>query len=361
LNPLSVARQRLARQHLVDPGFDDPVQVVSALGAVQAQDFAGAKWAVAQRANRVTEAEVEQAFIDGAIVRTHLLRPTWHFVAAEDLRWIQSLTAPRVHAANAYQYRQVGVDAALVRRSHAVLEQVLQGGQALTRSEIADAWQRAGIDVGDALRVGCLLMWAELDALICSGPRRGRQFTYALVDERLPPTAPLSRDEALAELARRYFSTRGPATLHDFAWWSGLTVGDGRQAVAMLGSALVQQVLDGVTYWSAEPAPALGQRVRPVHLLPNYDEFFIGFRDRSAMLQRVGESGLPNPSQSIFANVVAIDGQLVGGWTREIGARGATVAVKLAASLTTAEQRAVQAAAQRYARYMGLPVALTTV
>lgn len=361
MSPLSVARQRLAHQHLVDPAFDDPVHVVSALGAVQAQDFAGAKWAVAQRTTGVTEADVEQAFIDGRIVRTHLLRPTWHFVAAEDLRWIQSLTASRVHAVNAYQYRQMGVDAALVRRSHAVLEQVLQGGEALTRSEIAVAWQRAGIDAGDALRVGCLLMWAELDALICSGPRRGKQFTYALVDERLPPTPPLLRDEALAELARRYFSTRGPATLNDFAWWSGLTVGDGKRAVAMLGSALAQQVIGGTTCWCAEPMRPLRPRARPAHLLPNYDEFFIGFRDRGAMLQRVGDAGLPNPSQSVFANVVAIDGQLVGGWTREIGARGVTVAVKLATPLAPAEQRAVEGAAQRYARFLGLPVALATV
>jgi hypothetical protein len=358
LSPLLLAKQRLAGQHLVDPGFDDPVQVVAALGAVQAQDFAGAKWAVAQRTTGVTDADVEQAFIDGSIVRTHLLRPTWHFVAAEDLRWIQSLTAPRVHAVNAYQYRQMGVDAALVRRSHAVLEQVLQGGEALTRTEIAAAWQRAGIATGDALRVGCLLMWAELDALICSGPRRGKQFTYALVDERLPAAAPLQRDEALAELARRYFSTRGPATLHDFAWWSGLTVTDGKRAVAMLGSALARQAVGDTTTWFAEPMRPVRPRARPVHLLPNYDEFFIGFRDRSAMLQRVGEAGLPNPSQSVFANVVAIDGQLVGGWTREIGARGVRVAVKPAASLTPAEMRSVEGAAQRYGRFLGMPVAL---
>jgi len=361
LSPLLLARQRLAGQHLVDPGFDDPVQVVAALGAVQAQDFAGAKWAVAQRATGLAERDVEQAFIDGSIVRTHLLRPTWHFVAAEDLRWIQALTAPRVHAVNAYQYRQMGVDAALVRRSHAVLEQVLQGGEALTRTEISAAWQRAGIATGDALRVGCLLMWAELDALICSGPRRGKQFTYALVDERLPPTPALDRDEALAELARRYFATRGPATLHDFAWWSGLTLTEGKRAVGMLGPALAQQELGGATYWFAEPMRAVPSRVRPVHLLPNYDEFFIGFRDRSAMLQRVGASGLPNPSQTVFANVVAIDGQLVGGWTREIGARGATVTVKLAASLVPSEQRAVEGAAQRYGRFLGLPVTLATV
>jgi hypothetical protein len=357
MSPQAVARQRLANQHLVAAGFSDPAQVVAALGAVQAQDFAGAKWAVAQRTRALDDASVEQAFIDGAIVRTHALRPTWHFVAADDLRWIQALTASRVHAANAYHYRLLGIDAGLVRRSHAALEKALRGGVALTRTEIAAVWKRVGIDTGDALRVGGLLMWAELDALICSGPRHGKQFTYALVDERLPPTQPLQRDEALAELARRYFSTRGPATVQDFSWWSGLTVADGKKAVALLGSALARQVVEGATFWFAEPMRLLPPRARPAQLLPNYDEFFIGFRDRSAMLQRVGERGLPNPSQAVFANVVAIDGQLVGGWKREIGARSATVRMALAAPLTASEHRAIEAAVQRYARFLGVPVA----
>lgn len=353
-----MARLRLAHQRLVDPGDARAAEVVAALGAVQAQDFAGAKWAVAQRTRSLDDAAVEQAFIDGEIVRTHLLRPTWHFVAAEDLRWMLALTAPRVHAANAYQYRQFGVDAALVRRSHGVLERVLCGGEALTRTEIVAAWQAAGIVTGDAVRVACLLMWAELDALICSGPRRGKQFTYCLVDERVPPARPLSRDESLAELARRYFTTRGPATLRDFAWWSGLTAGDCTKAVGLLGAALGREVVDGHTWWFGEETRPLRWRTPPAHLLPNYDEFFIGFRDRSAMLRRVGEQGLPNPSQAVFANVVAIDGQLVGGWKRDIGARAACVQLALATPLTAPERGAVDVAMQRYARFLGMPVSL---
>lgn len=355
----AVARHRLSNQHLVDPGFDDAAQVVAALGAVQAQDFAGAKWAVAQRTPSLDDAAVEQAFIDGAIVRTHVLRPTWHFVAAEDLRWMLALTASRVHAANAYQYRQFGVDAALVRRSHDVLERVLGGGEALTRTEIVAAWQAAGIAPGDAVRVACLLMWAEIDALVCSGPRRGKQFTYCLVDERLPPTKPLQRDEALAELARRYFSTRGPATVHDFSWWSGLTVSEAKKAVALLGAALSTATLDGATHWFAEPARAAAPRARHAHLLPNYDEYFVGFRDRSATLQRIRAQGAELPDAP-YSHVVVIDGQLAGGWKREIGARVASLQLTAATPLSAPERRAVDAAAQRYARFLGVPVTVSS-
>ena len=358
MSPQALARQRLANQHLVDPGFTDAVEVVAALGAVQAQDYAGAKWAVAQRTRSLDDAAVEQAFIDGAIVRTHVLRPTWHFVAAEDLRWMLSLTAERVHAANAYQYRQFCVDAELIRRSHRVLERVLCGGEALTRTEIVAAWEAAGIATGDAVRVACLLMWAELDALICSGPRRGKQFTYCLVDERLPPTKPLQHDEALAELARRYFTTRGPATLHDFSWWSGLTVSDAKKAVALLGAALSTATLAGAAHWFAEPARAAATRTGHAHLLPNYDEYFVGFRNRSAALQRIRAHGAELPD-ALYSHVVVIDGQLAGGWKREIGAQAASLQLTAVTPLSAPERRAVDAAAQRYARFLGLPVALS--
>lgn len=356
--PTGIARQRLAQQHLTDPGFGSAVEVVSAMGAVQAQDYAGALWAVARRTEpALTAADVEQAFEDAAIVRTHLLRPTWHFVAAADLRWIQALTAPRVHQANGYQYRQFGVDAELIKRSHAVLEKSLRDGRHLTRTELCEAWEQAGIDTSEPVRVAALLMWAELDLLVCSGPRRGRQFTYAMVDERVPPSPAKPRDEALAELARRYFSTRGPASLHDLCWWSGLTMADAKRAAGALGDALEREAVDGVELYCADPRP-VRPRARPAHLLPNYDELFIGFRDRSALLQRLGRDALPNPSQAVFAHVVAIDAQVVGGWKRDVGTRSATVTMRLQVPVTATERRALEAEARRYGRFLGLPVEL---
>src|SRR5258707_10282859 len=215
MNLPDVLRQRLSNEHLSQPQFDQPVDMVAWLGAVQAQDYAAAKWALGMRLKDATDAALDQAFNDGGILRTHVMRPPWHFGAPADIRWLLALTAPRVKALMSYYGRQWGVDDALLKRSRAVLTKALQGGRQLTRSEIDQALQAAGIQ-GSALALGHFAMHAELDALICSGPRRGKQFTYMLLDERVPPAPKLTRDEALAALTQRYFTSHGPAQVPDF-------------------------------------------------------------------------------------------------------------------------------------------------
>ena len=204
------------------------------LGAVQAQDYHGAKWALALRTRGVDSAALDRAFDAGAFLRTHVMRPTWHFVAPEDLRWLLALTGPRVHAVNAHPYRAFELDAPLFRRAHALLTRALRGGRSLTRLELATALEAGGI-AARGQRLAYIVMHAEIDALVCSGPMRGKQHTYMLLEERVPPAPALARDEALATLARRYFTSHGPATAHDFAWWSGLTVADAREGVALAG------------------------------------------------------------------------------------------------------------------------------
>src|SRR5581483_11815980 len=220
-----LVQRRLANQGISQPRFKTPREVVTWLGAVQAQDYAAAKWAVALRAQGVTDAAMDQALAEGTILRTHVLRPTWHLVIPEDIRWMLELTAPRIHALMTYQHRQLELDKTVFKRSHAALVKALQGGKQLTRSEITAALQRAGIST-DGSRLTYLLGQAEIDGVICSGGRRGKQFTYALLDERAPKAKTLPREQALFELARRYFTSRGPATLQDFVWWSGLAMTD---------------------------------------------------------------------------------------------------------------------------------------
>ncbi len=210
------------------------------LGAVQSQDYAAAKWGVGQRTVGITDAIVEQAFADGSILRTHVMRPTWHFVTPSDIRWMLSLTAPRVHAANAYRYRELELNEAVFRRCRSSLMRALQGGRQLTRTELRQLLQRARIDTTAPQRLAYLLMHAELEGVICSGARRGKQFTYALLDERVPPASVPQRDEALHDLTMRYFSTRGPATPQDFSWWSGLTVADAKRGVEAAGTSIDQ-------------------------------------------------------------------------------------------------------------------------
>ncbi len=305
------------------------------------------------------DAAIEQAFTNGSILRSHLLRPTWHFVTPADIRWIIQLTAPRVHAANAYYYRKTGLDASTVKRSNSAMAKALRGGNQLTRTEIASALEKAGIATDGELRMSYIMMRAELDGIICSGPRRGKQFTYALLEERVPQVKALKRDEALAGLVTRYFTSRGPATLQDFIWWSGLTMTDAKRGIEMVKSRFLHEVIGDQTYWFVESASPAKEVFPTACLLPNYDECFIGFKDRSAIGEVVRRSNLDENDPAFIAHVVIIDGQIVGGWKRTLKKDAAIVELNLITNLTKAEQQAVADAAGRYGAFLGLPVELT--
>jgi hypothetical protein len=358
-NRESIARQRLAGQDLIAPTRVEPRDVVARLGAMQAQDFAGAKWAIGLRTHGLTDADVERAFNDGEIIRTHVLRPTWHFVAPRDLRWMLALTGPRVHAVSAGRYRELGLDAAVFRRSRIVLEKALRDGKHLTRTELARAYQRARIETKAPQRLVHLLANAELDGLICSGPRIGKQHTYALVEERVPRSGSVDRDEALLDLTVRYFATRGPATLNDFAWWSGLTVADGKRGVEQAGSRLEQVTIEGRAYWRGKSQRDDLPDTETAHLLPNYDEYFIGFKDRSAIGQAVAKSKVKLPASAFLAHIVVVDGQVAGGWKRTMEKHAARVDLTALVTRTPRARRAIAAAAERYGRFLGVPVKCT--
>lgn len=351
--PDPVCRQRLAGQRLLDRPAGTGAEVVRVLGAVQAQDFHGAKWAIAQRARGLTDQDVEREFAEGRLVRTHVLRPTWHLVAREDARWMLALTAPRVRALMAYHGRAHEITPALVSRSRRTVTRALEGGHALTRAELAQALARAGVARASGQRLAHIVMELELDALICSGPRRGAQFTYALLDERAPGGRAVPRDEALLELARRYWGTRSPATPHDFAWWSGLSVADAKRAIAIAGGELRPVRIGDRPYWTHVDAP-LPARVRAsAHLLPNYDEYFIGYRDRGAIGRRLGSAALVTGGHALIGNVIVVDGQLVGTWRRVRAAGRSVLALDAGTPLSAAERARVAGEVRRFARFAG--------
>lgn len=351
-----VARRRLASQFLTTPGFSTAAEAVRTLGAVQAQDYAGAKWALALRTVGLRDADIEREITEGRILRTHVLRPTWHFVAREDIRWMLALTAPRVTAAMAYYSRTLELTPAVFRRSNDAIAKALAGGKQLTRTELGTVLRRARIGDASGQRLGHLMMQAELDAVVCSGGRRGKQFTYALLDERAPRAAPIDRDEALLELTRRYFATRGPATARDFAWWSGLAMTDVKRGLELAKPDLEQTTLGEQTAWlvsSRLPAPAVNGSA---HLLPNYDEYFIGFKDRGAIAQRLGAARIQAAGNAVFAYLAFVDGQIVGGWTRTLQPKRVVVEVALLTRLAAAEKRGIEAEARRFGDFVGLNV-----
>jgi hypothetical protein len=351
-----IGRQRLINQGLVKPTLKAASEIVERLGAVQAQDYGASKWGIAQRSNGLTDTRIEKEIDDGMIVRTHILRPTWHFVAAADIGWMLALSAPRVHAANAYWYRWLEVDDAVASRSRTALAKALRDGKQLTRAELGMVLTRARIRVKSPQRLACIVMRAELDGVICNGARRGKQSTYALLEERVPRPAVLEREGALFELARRYFTTRGPATVDDFAWWSGLTKADAKKGAEAAATHLEHESIDGRSYWF--PAAERSTRISAplAHLLPNYDEYFIGLKDRSAFNTRLKASGVKPRIDALSGHILIVNGQIVGGWRRTLSGRRVVVEPKSLIRLREAERRAVGVAARKFGRFLALPV-----
>jgi hypothetical protein len=331
--------------------------VVDWLTAVQSQDFYPAKWALGQRSVGVTDADVERAFRAGSILRTHMLRPTWHFVRPEDIRWMLELTSPRVHVGNAFMYRREELDGELLARCTQVIVSALEGGNHLTRRELEARLQRAGV-ASSSFRTAYILMHAELNGVICSGPHKGKQHTYALLEERAPRARRLSRDEALAELTRRYFTSHGPATIKDFRWWSSLTVSDIKRGLALIGSQLEKIIVDGVSYWYGEPDVAREPRPPRLHLLQGYDEYIVGYSESKYVLDASGNARSPMTKRLLFTGAVVLDTQVVGQWRRTIRKNAVEIEVALYGSLGTPQTRALRAEADRHGEFLGLPAKL---
>ena len=330
MNTSDVVHQRLHNQKLSSSEFKKPTDVVRWLGAVQAQEFESAKWALALRMRNATKAIIEKAYNDGKILRTHVMRPTWHFVAAEDIRWLLELTAPRVNIKAGPYYRKYELDAATFKRSNKALTNALRDGKHLTRSALKAVLNKAGVAVDDPIRLVHVLFRAELDGLICSGPIVGKQITYALLEERVPAAKPLERDEALAELTRRFFTSHGPATLQDFTWWSGLTVADAKRGLASVDRQLRTKQSIQKSKYSA-------------HFLPAFDEYLVAYKDRE---------------QGILGPAVIVDGRIAGTWKRTIDKTAVTIFFSPLRTLKNADLFNIAGAADRYGAFVGLPVQL---
>ncbi|HEX5478200.1 MAG TPA: winged helix DNA-binding domain-containing protein [Dehalococcoidia bacterium] len=351
---MKITDRRLLTQQIAHHNFNTPAEVVSWLGAVQAQDYPGGKWAIGLRLPEVTEADVERAIGERTIVRTWPMRGTLHFVAAEDVRWLLALLASRTIAGAGLRHRQLEMDEAVLRRARTVVTKALTGGRALTRDALYRKLDGAGISTaahGVLGRRGFHILWRLAhDGIICFGAREGKQQTFVLLDEWLPPVAPLPRDEALAKLALRYFTGHGPATVQDFAWWSGLSAPDARAALAMVTSQLAHEDIAGATYWYRD-GEAPRKLPAGAHLLPPFDEYLVGYRDRSAAVDPARFEAMP----TLLSPTIVIGGRVVGTWRRRLERGSVRVTCEPARELTAPERRAVDAATRRYTAFLGMP------
>jgi hypothetical protein len=343
---------RLANQSLLINRFSTAVEVVSHMGAMQAQDYAMSKWAIGIRLQNATDALIQQDLDSGNLVRTHVLRPTWHIMAAQDARWILELSAPKLNQTVGTMYRQLELDDVLFRKANKVIEKVLSKGEDLTREELMDALANKGIQA-QGVRAAHIMFRAELDKVVCNGKRRGKQHTYSLFDRKIPAAQPISREEALAKLTITYFRSRGPATVEDFSWWSGLSLTECRTGIQSIQSQLEKIKAGDTELYMTHPEFSRQRIRRSLLFLPAYDEFLIAYADRTASNQL-----FTKPVNKIFEPIVVENGLVLGGWKRSL--KKDCVLMQAEKPLRAVKPGALQKSAKRFGEFLELPIKLST-
>jgi hypothetical protein len=324
--------------------------LVSYMCAMQAQDYSMAKWAIGVRLSGSTESMVENSIRDGQIIRTHVLRPTWHFISADDIHWMHQLTAPGILNRLKSRHYELELTAAILKKSFTLMEKALRGGIHRTREEMAGLLIRAGIAT-DNNRMSHLLLRAELEGILCSGATRGNKTTYALLSERILKTNTLHKDEALSLLAQKYFISRFPATLQDFVWWSGISVTEAKRALEMNRSCLFSEKIGEQTYFRHESSSTLVSRSKSLFLLPAFDELLLSYKDRSAILPP-GKTNIAISSNGIFRPVIVVNGRVIGTWKRSINKNTVGIETNFFRSPDKTVRDRTDKAADRYGQYL---------
>jgi hypothetical protein len=328
---------------------------VSWFGAIQAQDYSFAKWAVSLRSKNLSNSSLDQSFGEGKILRTHVLRPTWHFVTPADIRWMLQLTAPHIRVQVFHWYRSLGLTDEVFTKTDAVLTEALKCGKQLTRSNLDELLKQSGINVGlNNLRLTFIMLHAEIEGIICSGALQGKEHTYALLDERVPKTKLLTHDGASAELTGRYFRSHGPATVKDYTWWSSLPVAEAKHGIEMVGSELRREKIGGQDSWFFAPEDVNQFSIDTSYILPNFDEYIIGYSDRSAIFDESYASGLDARHSPLFQHTIVMDGRIAGTWKRTLQKSKAIVFVKPFVKLDNSKQESLRKAVTGYGRFMDL-------
>ena len=351
MNAREAASLRLFNQQIVQSSRTSAADVVARLGAIQAQDYRGALWSIGLRCPGSSIADVERAIAAREIVRTWPMRRTLHFVAVADVRWMLQLLAPRMVKGAVGRMRQLGLDEPAFVRSAKALAKALRDGKSLTRDELYAVLERAKVATG-AQRGIHILSRLSQDGLLCFASHRGSQPTFALLDEWVPKSRALAQDEALAELALRYFRGHGPASVRDLAWWAGITLGDARTGVAMVASSLEETKVGESTQFVARDAATAPRAKRSVHLIPGFDEYLLGYTDRSVALDPAHATVIVPGNNGMFMPTIVAGGRVVGTWKPSKTAKGTVVLPQPFAPLSESDARALAVASKRYVQFV---------
>lgn len=346
-----IANIRLISQKIVKTEFKSAKELVGWMGAIQAQDFNMAKWAIGLRLINSAEQNVVSAIDSGEIIRTHLLRPTWHFVSADDIYWMIELTAPRIKAAQKSREKQLELTEKIFKKCNSIIEKTLGYGYHATRKELVSELKKAKIET-DNNRASHILFNAELEGIICSGKMKESQTTYALLSERVSKIQSFNKNEALFKLAVKYFKSHCPATLQDFIWWSGLSVADAKHALEMIKNDFISEKINTKEYWFANSFSELKKYKESIFLLPAFDEFLISYKDRSASVL-AGNEGKVFSNNGIFWPTIVINGQVAGIWKREIKKGKLLITIKFFDENHKISNGNLEKAAEKLGRFLG--------
>lgn len=350
---MDLLSSRLSSQRLTGEKFSSPQEAVNFFGAVQAQDFAAASWSLGLRVKDAINPTIEDAYNKGEILRTHVLRPTWHFVAPADITGFLALSAPHIKKLTAYYNRQHGLTEEVLKKTNASITKALTGGNFLTREEIRQVLEKEGIKP-DVQGLGHIVHAAEIDGLITSGPMRGKRFTYALLEERIPKGKILGREEALARLAKKYFTSHGPALVNDFAWWSGLSRKDAATGLSLVASQLEKIPINNKTYWFSPKNVPVEKNGQNVFLLSVYDEYFISYTDRTDIYDARHTDKLPI-GNALLTSLIIINGKVAGTWKRVVNKKTIEFTLSPFTKLTNTHRTAIDEIVNQYGKFFGLP------
>lgn len=356
MNITDITYLRLFNQQLIGSACKTAKEIVGKMGAMQAQDFSMAKWAIGCRLPGSTGITIEAELNKGDILRTHLMRPTWHFVSSDDIYWLLELSAPQIKAIVSARDKRLQLNENIYRKSNFIIENALQGGEHLSREELAKELESAEIPI-DYNKVSHYLLRAEIDGIICSGRIKNNKYTYALLEERVPKKKKITREEATSWLAQRYFSSHGPATIQDFIWWSGLSITESKRALEMVKSNFVSEIIEKQTYWFPNTASIPEPDKNTVFLLPAFDEFIISYRDRTASLL-IADHKKAVSSNGIFRPVIVINGQVTGLWKRITQKDKVTLETILFQPVNNTIQNLIQETVFQYENFLNKKVEL---
>ena len=348
-----IASIRLHSQQITNTELSSPQAIVAWMGAMQAQDYQMSLWAVGCRLPQSTMQTIQKAFDDGAILRTHVMRPTWHLVSADDIYWMLELTAPRIKAVTRIRDSTLGIQESHYVNTNALLKDSLSGGKQLTTDELKMIFEKEKIDTKEN-RFYHYMMKAELDAIVCSGAIKNKKQTYALLSDRVPKPQRFSRDESLAKLAERYFKSHGPATLKDFVWWSGLSVSDARKGLERVTDNFKSEKIESETYWFDSSIADILTEESSVYVLPAFDEYIISYKKRNAIISAENQK-MAFSSNGIFRPLIVIDGQVTGIWKRTTKKNSVVIEPTFFYSKAISHS-IIEKAIQAYGKYLDKPI-----